>query len=145
MKLVQQLQGVAYSFIFGLLFSFVYGFINRLFYKYRKGIIRFILQIFIGLAFGFIYYYGILIINNGVIRLYFIASIIMGYIIYEHYYALPLLIIIERIIKVIKRILKPIYFIFNRLRVIMKKMKKVIKWPKRKKEKSLEQQSDLDI
>ena len=143
MSLITQLQGVVYSFVFGLVFNFVYGFINRVFYKYREGIIRFILQIFIGISFGCIYYYGLLVINDGIIRIYFIISIIMGYIVYEHYYALAILMVIERLIIIIKKLLKPIYFIFRKFRAIMREVKKKVKkkWPRKK---SLEQQSDLD-
>lgn len=133
MELIEQVQGVVYSFVFGILFSFLYSFINRLFYRYKKAIFRFIIQIMIGGGFGFLYYYGLLVINNGVLRIYFIISIIMGYIIYENYYALGSLIIIEKIIIIIKKILTPIYFIFHKANAIMRKIKKVIKWPKRKK------------
>lgn len=133
MELVKQLQGVVYSAIYGLLFSFIYSFINRLFYRYKTKIIRCILQVCIGVLFGLTYYYGLIAINNGVIRIYFIISILIGYIIYEHYYALPSLIVIENIMKMIKKVLRPMYFIFDKIHVIIKKMKKVIKWPKRKK------------
>lgn len=142
MSLITQLQGVVFSFVFSLLFNAVYSFINRVFYRYRKGIVRFILQIFIGATFGFIYYYGLLIINDGIIRMYFVVSLIMGYIVYEHYYAIPILIIIERLMKIIKKLLRPIYFILNKIRGIIKKMKKRVKRWSRKK--VSEQQLDLD-
>lgn len=134
MELVTQLQGIVYSVVYGLLFSFIYSFINRLFYRYKKKIFRFIIQVCIGVLFGFTYYYGLIAINNGVLRIYFIFSIIVGYIIYENYYALPSLIVIENIIKMLKKVLRPIYFFFHKIHGIIKKVKKVIKWPKRKKQ-----------
>lgn len=137
MDLVKQLQGVVYSAVYGLLFSFIYSFINRLFYRYKKKIIRFIIQVCVGVLFGFTYYYGLIVINNGVIRIYFIISILIGYIIYEQYYALPSLIVIENIMKIIKQVLRPMYFFFHKIHVIINKVKKVVKWPKRKNQEKL--------
>ena len=134
MQLIIQFQGIAYSFVYSLLFSFLYSFINRLFYRYKKKIVRFILQICIGTCFGFTYYYGLLIINNGVFRIYFFIGLIMGYIVYENYYAFYVLLLMEKWMKVIKKLLKPISFIFSRIRGILKKAKKKVrKWIKRKK------------
>lgn len=134
MELVTQLQGVVYSAVFGLFFSFVYSFINRLLYRYKKKILRFIIQVGIGIGFGFTYYAGLIAINNGICRVYYIISIIVGYIIYENYYALPSLIVIENIVKMLKKVIRPIYFFFHKIHGIIKKVKKVIKWPKRKKQ-----------
>ena len=70
MDLVKQIQGISYSLVFGFTFTFIYSLINRLFYKYHKRIFRLILQIVIGIIFGYLYYLGLLVINNGVVRIY---------------------------------------------------------------------------
>lgn len=142
MDLVVQLQGVVYSFVYGLLFSFLYSLINRLFYRYKKKIIRFIIQVCVGVGFGLTYYFGLLMINHGVLRIYFIISIIIGYIIYENYYAFGSLIVIENIIKTVKKILKPVYFIFHKIHGIIKKLKKKVrKWSKQKQKRKKEKTS----
>lgn len=143
MRLLTQFQGVVYSFVYSLLFSFVYSFINRLFYRYKKKIFRFILQVCIGISFGLAYYYGLLVINNGVIRVYYFIGLAMGYIIYENYYAFHVLIWMEKSMKGLKKLLSPIFFIFSKIRVILKKTKKKVRqWPKRKKQEQSEQEEE---
>ena len=80
MDLIRQIQGIGYSLVYGFVFTFVYSLINRLLYKYHQCIIRLFLQIIIGIIFGYIYYLGLLRINNGVIRIYFFVSMLIGYI-----------------------------------------------------------------
>ena len=79
MDLIKQLQGISYSLVFGFLFTFVYSLINRVFYKYHKSIFRYFIQIIVGIVFGYCYYLGLLVINNGVIRGYFIISLLVGF------------------------------------------------------------------
>ncbi|WRK53436.1 spore cortex biosynthesis protein YabQ [Coprobacillaceae bacterium CR2/5/TPMF4] len=87
MDLIKQLQGISYSLVFGFLFTFVYSLINRVFYKYHKSIFRYFIQIIVGIVFGYCYYIGLLVINNGVIRGYFIISLLVGYVLYLNYYS----------------------------------------------------------
>ncbi|WP_374011452.1 spore cortex biosynthesis protein YabQ [uncultured Thomasclavelia sp.] len=133
MDLIKQLQGISYSLVFGFLFTFVYSFINSLFYKYHKSIFRYILQLVIGVAFGCCYYFGLLMINNGVIRFYFIISLLAGYVLYLNYYNYYLIVVIEAVIKGLKYILSPIIFIFRKINAIIGHMKKVIRWLKKEK------------
>lgn len=132
MDLIRQIQGISYSLVYGFVFTFVYSLINRLFYKYHQCIIRLFLQIIIGAVFGYIYYLGLLKINNGVIRIYFFVSMLIGYILYLNYYNYYMFILIELIVKMIKYILRPIIFLFRKVNGIIKRVKKVMRWPKEK-------------
>lgn len=132
MDLLQQIQGISYSIFFGFVFTFIYSFINRLFYKYHKHVFRVILQVIIGVVFGFCYYLGLLLINNGVIRIYFMVGIIVGYVLYLNYYCYYMFFIIEVMIRGIKYLLQPIIFIFSKINVIMTDMRRVVKWVKGK-------------
>lgn len=131
MSLLQQVQGVIYSFCSGLFFSMIYAFINRLFYRFNKSIFRTFIQIILGSFFGFIYYFGFVYINNGIIRIYYMIFFIGGYFIYHLYYAYHWLVFIEYIMKYIKIILFPLLFIFRNIRGILLKVKKVITWQKK--------------
>lgn len=132
MDLVKQIQGIGYSFVFGFIFTFVYSLVNRLLYKYHKYIFRHFLQIIIGIVFGYIYYLGLLKINNGIIRGYFVVSVLAGYILYLNYYGYYMFFVIEAIVKIIKYFLRPIIFIFRKVNGIMKSIKKVMRWAKGK-------------
>lgn len=139
MDLVKQIQGISYSFIYGFVFTFVYSLINRLLYKYHQRIFRFFLQIIIGIVFGYIYYLGLLKINNGVIRIYFFISMLVGYILYLNYYSYYMFFLIELLVKVIKYILRPMIFLFRKVNGIIRRVKRVMRWPK---EKFLKQSKD---
>lgn len=132
MDLVKQVQGIGYSLIFGFVFTFIYSLVNRLLYKYHQRIIRLFLQVIIGIIFGYLYYLGLLKINNGVIRIYFFVSILVGYILYLNYYNYYMFFLIELIVKMIKYILKPILFLFQKVNGIIRRVKKVMRWPKEK-------------
>lgn len=132
MDLVKQIQGISYSLVFGFTFTFIYSLINRLFYKYHKRIFRLILQIVIGIIFGYLYYLGLLVINNGVVRIYFIISMVIGYVLYLNYYSYYMFFLIEIIVSMLKYLLRPIIFIFRKISGIIKRMKRVGKWLKEK-------------
>lgn len=128
MDLIKQLQGISYSLVFGFLFTFVYSLINRVFYKYHQSIFRYFIQIIVGIVFGYCYYLGLLVINNGVIRGYFIISLLVGYVLYLNYYNYYMFFVIEAIVKMLKYILSPFIFIFRKINDIIRRMKKVIRW-----------------
>src|SRR5699024_11162250 len=109
-------------------FTFVYSLINRVFYKYHKSIFRYFIQIIVGIVFGYCYYLGLLVINNGVIRGYFIISLLVGYVLYLNYYSYYMFFVIEAIVKMLKYILSTIIFIFRKINGIIRRMKKVIRW-----------------
>ena len=53
MNLVEQIQVIGYSLVFGFVFTFAYSLINRMFYKYHQRLIRIVIQITIGILFGY--------------------------------------------------------------------------------------------
>ena len=70
MDLLIQFQCLFYSFVYGFVMTGVYHIINRFLYKVPC-VIRYLFQIVIGISFGVLYFYGLVIINDGILRLYF--------------------------------------------------------------------------
>ncbi len=133
MSLITQFQCLFYSFLFGFVMTGVYHIVNRLLYKIPS-LIRCILQIFIAMAFGVLYFYGLVFFNEGILRLYFFIFVFLGYVFYCHYYAYYVLWYLEKMIRIFKRIFSPFIFFFRYINGIIQKrigrMKK--KWQKRK-------------
>lgn len=128
MSLITQLQGVGYSFVFGLLFTFVYHFISFCIFKIKYHIFRYIMQTVIGIMFAGIYFIGLLVINDGIIRSYFICAIVMGYIVYQNIFSEKLYPVIMMIYQGIRFILMPFRIVFYRINDIIIHTKKVIRW-----------------
>lgn len=131
MSLLVQFQCLFYAFMFGFWMSACYHIVNRMMYILPK-ILRLLVQICIGCGFGYLYYYGLVILNEGVLRGYFYIFIFMGYLFYQKFYAYYLLYYLEKCVYMVKRIIRPLYFFFHSINVIMKKrMKRVMKrWQK---------------
>lgn len=138
MSLLVQFQCLVYSFCFGFVMSGVYHFINRCLYKVWR-LIRYLLQIIIGMVFGYLYFYGLVIFNDGILRLYFFVMIFLGYLFYSKYYAYYVLYGIEMFVCFLKRIISPFVFFFHSISVIIqKRVRKVkLRW-QRKKQKDIE-------
>ncbi|MDE6952597.1 MAG: spore cortex biosynthesis protein YabQ [Erysipelotrichales bacterium] len=139
MDLLVQFQSLFYSFVYGFVMSGVYHIINRFLYKVPL-FIRFILQIGIGIVFGFLYFYGLVVINDGILRFYFFIMIFIGYLFYQKYYAYYLLYYLEKIVFLIKRICSPFFFFFHKISVIIQKRVRKVKkkWQKNKDNQDLE-------
>lgn len=133
MSLLQQFQCLFYSFSYGFIMSGIYHIINRLLYKIPK-VIRYLFQVLIGICFGVLFFYGLVLINDGILRFYFFIMIFLGYLFYQKYYAFYLLYYLELMITIFKRILKPFIFFFRRINVIIQKKVKRVKKKWRKKE-----------
>lgn len=133
MSLLQQFQCLFYSFSYGFIISGIYHIINRLLYKIPK-VIRYLFQVLIGICFGVLFFYGLVLINDGILRFYFFIMIFLGYLFYQKYYAFYLLYYLELMITIFKRILKPFIFFFRRINVIIQKKVKRVKKKWRKKE-----------
>ena len=134
MNLIQQVQGVVYSFVFGMVFTFIYYLINSCFFT-TKQLFRYFFSVVIGIMFGSAYYLGLLIINEGIIRFYFIVAIVCGYVIYQNYYSDKMMIVIIKLKRTIKRLLKPIVFICRKINVIIMFTRRKIKWQKKESKK----------
>lgn len=87
MSLITQIQSIGYCFLCGIIYSIVYCFINDFIIKIRFSVVRYSLYILFGVLFGCGYYYGLFLINNGIIRFYYIAFILFGYILFCNYFA----------------------------------------------------------
>ena len=133
MSLIVQFQCLFYSFLFGFVMTGVYHIMNRLLYGVPM-FLRYICQCLIGICFGMLYFYGLVFLNEGILRLYFFIFMLMGYLLYSHYYAYYLLYFLEKIVSIFKRIFSPFIFFFFYFNGIIQKrigrMKR--KWQKRK-------------
>lgn len=128
MSLVTQLRGVGYSFVFGFLFTFIYHFINFYIFKIKFRLFRYIMQAVIGVMFAGIYFIGLLAINDGIIRLYFLCVMLMGYVVYQNIFSEKLYPVIIMINQGIRFILTPFRIVFCRINGIIEHTKKVIRW-----------------
>ena len=130
MNVLEQFQAIIYSFIFGIIGSMIYATINRLFYRYKTKLLRLLLQVILGIGFALLYYTLLVQINNGLVRAYFLAMIVLGYIIYEQYYACGFLRILEYGMIIIKRLIYPIHYLLRYIHVIML-VRRVKRWLKK--------------
>lgn len=133
MNLLVQFQCLFYSFGYGFVMSGVYHIINRFLWKVPL-FIRYLFQIVIGCLFGVLYFYGLVILNDGILRLYFFIMVFLGYLFYQKYLPTIFCIHLEIICRILKRIIAPFIFFFRYINgIIQKRVKKVkLKWQKRK-------------
>lgn len=139
MNLITQLQGVGYSFVFGLIFTFCYHLISFYLFKIKYRLFRYGLQAVTGIAFAGCYYSGLLIINDGIVRMYFLVFMVMGYIVYQNLFSDRCYYFIMIIDKGIRFVLLPLRIVFCTINGIIVHTKKVIRWPKAKSKKQLNQ------
>ncbi|MFR7590466.1 MAG: spore cortex biosynthesis protein YabQ [Longibaculum sp.] len=133
MDLLIQFQCLFYSFVYGFVMSGAYHVVNRFLYKV-PWFFRYVFQVFIGCLFGFLYFYGLVILNDGILRIYFFVLIFLGYLFYQKYYAYSLLYHLEIVVRLLKRIIAPFIFFFHFVNgIIQKRVKKVkLKWQRKK-------------
>lgn len=131
MNLLIQFQCLFYSFVYGFVMSGVYHVLNRSLYKVYR-ILRYVFQIAIGIVFGVLYFYGLVKLNDGILRFYFLIMIFGGYLFYQKYYASPFLYHLEKIVRIIRKIFSPFLFFFRKINAIMKTIAKKVKsrWQK---------------
>jgi len=82
MSLIIQIQSIAVSFLFGIVFSVIYNILYFILYtKY------WFINLISNLLFSFImfglYFYLLLLINNGVVHLYFLLSLFLSFALYN--------------------------------------------------------------
>ena len=139
MSLVTQLQGISYSFIFGIIFTFLYHFFNYYLYKIKLYLLIAMLQIMMGPLFRGCYYLGLLWINDGILRLYFICALLAGYIVYQNIFSEKLYPVIIKVDSFVKWIFKPLRIAFYKINGIIKDTKKVIRWQRKDSKKQYDQ------
>ena len=112
MDLVTQIQGIGYSFVYGIVFTFMYHLIYSNLVKIKFKYLRYFLQICCGILFAGIYFTGLFFINEGV---------------YQNYMHQQMMIVIYYINKAIDYVFFPIRFVFLRFNAIMRSIKKRVK------------------
>lgn len=127
MNLVTQLQGIGYSFVYGIVFTFVYYFLYSHLIKIKIKFIYFIMQGCLGIVFAIIYFIGLLKINEGIIRAYFLISMLAGYVIYQNLMHENMCILITKINKKLTLLFRPVHFVFLKFNAIIRSIKKRVK------------------
>jgi hypothetical protein len=110
-------------------FQCIYHIINRLLYGI-PWVLRYIIQVLLGWGIGVLYFYGLVMINQGIIRFYFFVLLFLGYLFYQKYYAYNLLFYLEICVRILKRLISPFIFFFYKINaIIQKRVKRVkLKW-----------------
>ena len=120
MDLITQIQGIGYSFVYGIIFTFVYHFIYSHLIKIKIKFIYFII-------FAAIYFIGLLKINEGILRAYFLVSVLAGYVVYQNLMHEKMYIVIVKINQKLTRLFKPVRFVFLKFDGIIGSIKKWVK------------------
>ena len=133
MNLHVSFQSLLYCFVFGFLFTGIYHVFNRITYHWNF-VFKILLQIGLGVIFSFCFLFGLVLINDGVLRVYFFVFLFLGYVFFQRYYSYFLLVYLEKVIRIYRRIIQPYVFFFKRIDAIMEKKVKWVKkkWQKRK-------------
>ena len=79
MRLNIQIYSLIYSFLFGIFFYFILDIYNKISDKLKIWI-KIIVSLIYTLIISIIYFIGLLYINNGYLHIYFLLSIMVGYI-----------------------------------------------------------------
>ena len=118
MDLITQIQGIGYSFVYGIIFTFVYHFIYSHLIKIKIKFIYFIMQGCFGIIFAAIYFIGLLKINEGILA---------GYVVYQNLMHEKMYIVIVKINQKLTRLFKPVRFVFLKFDGIIESIKKRVK------------------
>lgn len=120
------------SFVYGIIFTFVYHFIYSHLIKIKIKFIYFIMQCCFGIIFAAIYFIGLLKINEGILRAYFLVSVLAGYVVYQNLMHEKMYIMIVKINQKLTRLFKPVRFVFLKFDGIIGAIKKRVKrWQKK--------------
>lgn len=137
MSLLTQFQCLFYCFAYGFVCTGIYHIVNRMVYRFYS-FVKIVIQVILGVIFSYCFYRGLIYINNGVLRVYFLIFIFLGYMYFQKYYSHILLFFLEKGVEIYRRIINPYIFFFKRIDAIMVKVVKRVneKWQKRKKSNS---------
>lgn len=139
MSLLIQIQVVVISFFFGFFFLMLFGFINRV--LKRIMILKNIVIIGYFLFATYSYFYCLVLLNDGILRIYYPLFIALGGVFYQKFYAVYFLQFYESIcLKIHKLIITPICLKIKKIKSILKIKKEERKKRngKRKEKKSLD-------
>ena len=137
MSILVSFRTLFYCFVFGFVFSAIYHIFNRLIYRFYY-ILKLFLLFVLGVCFSYCFFIGLIYINDGILRIYFLMFLFMGYVFFQKYYSFILIYYLEKYVRIYRRIIKPFIFFFKRIDAIMRKKVKWVKkkWQKRKNSKS---------
>lgn len=79
-----QIYSLLYSFIFGTVLYFLLEYFNKIEFK-KHTILKLIVSLFFMIAVSWIYFLGLLFINNGYVHIYFLLAVVVGYIIVYYF------------------------------------------------------------
>lgn len=127
MTLLVQIQVAIFSFFFGAIFLLFFGFINRLFFKIT--FVKNILIIAYFLLMSIIYFYLLVLLNDGILRIYYPLFIILGAFMYQKFYAPYFLRFYEKIVLLFNK------YLINPIRLKINKRKSILKLKKEKRKK----------
>lgn len=139
MSLLIQIQVAVISFFFGFFFLMLFGFINRV--LKRITILKNIVIIGYFLFATYSYFYCLVLLNDGILRIYYPLFIALGGVFYQKFYAVYFLRFYESIcLKTHKLIITPICLKIKKIKSILKikKEKRKKRNGKRKEKKSLD-------
>ena len=125
MDLVTQIQGIGYSFVYGIVFTFMYHLIYSNLVKIKFKYLRYFLQICCGILFAGIYFTGLFFINEGVFMFLFFQQLLFIWFNYLSKLYAPTNdeLSFYYINKAIDYVFFPIRFVFLRFNAIMRSIK----------------------
>ena len=87
MDLFSQFQTFIGSIVLGFIFALFFSFFNRLFFKRKHKIIRFILETCLFCSFSYLFYVFLSRYYLGVFNLFFVVALFLGWYLFYKYYA----------------------------------------------------------
>ena len=125
--LERQVQSIALSLLFGMIFMFFYEVLKRLFLR-RCFVLKLICELNLFVSFAYIYYVLNVYVNEGYLNIYIPLFIMVGIYLYHKFYSKYILIFLEKIIELInKKIISKLKLEIARLYGIINSRKRVRK------------------
>lgn len=81
MNLKLQIYSLLFSFFFGIFLAFLFIHLSKYFFKYNNLLSNFLVFLF-SMSMSILYFLILLKLNNGILHIYFLILIILGFIIY---------------------------------------------------------------
>lgn len=85
MSLEVQIQSFIYSFVFGFFFNFIFNLSYKYLFSSGK-IIKVLLNVLFVIASSLLYFVFLMIVNSGVLHIYFLLFVVMGFIFGNYYF-----------------------------------------------------------
>ena len=79
MSLLIQIRSIVYFFLMGTIYSFVLAYILCIIQSIKWIWLRNLIEMMTHVSFTIVLYYGLIYVNQGIIHIYFIVSLILGF------------------------------------------------------------------